>query len=127
VRERKREIKTETGILSAHSSSGSYPMASLCIPYQNPDENVALSSGRPHLFGSAFQLAFSKQLNQSKTKNLKHSNSVSICFLESKMRSEQKLVKTTLICWYRRLIAWIFLLSTNSHISKVRSACLYAI
>jgi hypothetical protein len=46
----------------------------------NPDENVAFNSGRPHRFGSAFQLAFSEQLNQSKTKNLKHSNLVLICF-----------------------------------------------
>ncbi len=48
----------------------------VCNPYQNPDENVALYSGQPHWFKSAFQLAISEQLNQSKTGNLKHSNLV---------------------------------------------------
>ncbi len=47
---------------------------------------------------------------------------VQVYRIPDEMRSEQKLVKTTSICqcWYRCLIAWIFLLSTNSHISKVR-------
>jgi len=43
-------------------------------PFQKPIENVALNSGRPHRFGSAYQRAFSERLKQAKSNNLKRSN-----------------------------------------------------
>jgi hypothetical protein len=41
-------------------------------------------------------------------------------FLQHKVRSKQELVEATFICWYQCLMAWSFLASTDSHISKVR-------
>ncbi len=73
-------------------------------PVPEPSENVVLNSWLPHRFGRAILSIYFVITQTSKivfkTKNLKRSHLVLICFFRAQMHSELKLVEATLIYLY---------------------------